>query len=346
MHKRSGDAPKRPIALDEITGELTTSDFIAGDSDNETVITEKPISSMSMGALFGNRYQLERRLGVGATSDVWQAFDTAQRRSVALKIMRDSRDSSDDDWNGRFHREARLLSRIRHPNAIEVFDYATEPKPYLAMELLEGEDLETKLRRNERIPLRECVPILSQLCAGLACVHAAGIVHRDIKPANIYCLNNGAVKLVDFGLAKKPHHYLRPLNEMTDATTQEAPITRRGNVVGTIKYMSPEQLSRNDIDFKSDLWSAAVVLYRMLTGTLPFSGTSDLDVMIRIVREPSPAPSRDVKDLPPKIDNFFIRALQKDPANRFTSAYEMGEAFSRIVNGAATRPPPARPPRP
>lgn len=346
MHKRSGDAPKRPNALDELTGELTTSDFVLGENENATVITEKPVSSTSMGALFANRYQLERRLGVGATSDVWRAFDTAHNRLVALKIMRDSRDASDDDWDGRFHREARLLSRIRNPNVIEVFDYSTEPKPYLAMELLEGEDLETRLRREERIALRNCVPIVTQLCAGLACVHAAGIVHRDIKPANIYCMSSGVVKLVDFGLAKKPHHYLRPLNEMTDATTLEAPITRRGNVVGTVKYMSPEQLSRNEVDFRSDLWSAAVVLYRMLTGKMPFSGTSDIDVMIRIVREPSPAPSRDAADLPPKIDHFFVRALQKDPLNRFSSAFEMGDAFSRIVNGTTTRPPPPRPPRP
>lgn len=347
MEKRSGDARKRPFPADETTAEDTTSNFVLPVGENETVITEKTTSSIAMGAIFANRYQLEQRLGVGATSDVWRALDTQHGRRVALKIMRDSKGAADDDYNGRFHREARHLSRIQHPNVIEVFDYATEPKPYLAMELLEGEDLEARLRREGRLSLHACIPIFAQVCSGLSCVHAAGIVHRDIKPANIYYLSDGTVKLVDFGLAKKPQHqYLRPLSEMTDASTLEAPLTRRGNVVGTIKYMSPEQLSRTDVDYRGDLWSLAVVLYRMITGTLPFAGTSDLDVMIRIVREPSPVPSRDTRDLPLKIDHFFVRALQKEPAHRFTSAHEMADAFVRIVNGLTTRPPPTAPPRP
>jgi serine/threonine-protein kinase len=212
------------------------------------------------------------------------------------------------------------------------------------MELLEGQDLEALLRREERLPLDRATLIFSQVCEGLQSVHDAGIIHRDIKPANIFCMESGTVKLVDFGLAKRPHRFVSKPVDLTDGTTMEAPLTKRGNIMGTMKYISPEQLSKADIDYRTDLWSAAVVLFRMLTGQHAFPGNNDIDIMLSIMQGVPPVPSRDVKDFPDRLkamlDNFFVRALQKNPAHRFGSASEMALALAMIAAQAGMRPAP------
>jgi serine/threonine-protein kinase len=339
MVNRSGDPSNRPLPTAEVGDSPDSTEEIDLDAAeietvNDTVVTEKPPSA----GLLGDRYELILRLGGGAMGDVWRARDRNTGDDVAVKIMREV---GDREFQGRFHREARVLTRIRHPSILEVLDYGTEPKPYLVMELLVGEDLEALLRREERIPLDRTTKIFAQICEGLQNVHDAGIIHRDVKPANIYLMENGNIKLVDFGLAKKPHRFLTNTADLTDGTTIEAPLTKRGNVVGTIKYMSPEQLSRADIDFRSDLWSVAVVLFRMLTGNHAFPGMNDVDTMLNIMGNAAPVPSRDAKDLPPKLDNFFLRALQRNPAHRFGSASEMAIALAMITAEAIARPGPA-----
>jgi serine/threonine protein kinase len=237
--------------------------------------------------------------------------------------------------------------RIHHPNILEVSDYGTDPKPYLVMELLVGEDLEALLRREERVAIDQATKIFAKICEGLQSIHDAGIIHRDVKPANIYLMKSGGIKLVDFGLAKRPHRFLAAVSDLTDGTTVESPITKRGNVVGTIRYMSPEQLSKNDIDYRTDLWSAAVVLYRMLTGSHAFPGLSDVDTMLNIMGGAAPTPSRDLVELPLKasarLDNFFLRALQRNPGHRFGSASEMALALAMIAAEVAPRSGPLPP---
>jgi len=309
----------------------------------DTVVTEKPSATPRSFTIIADRYRIEARLGGGAMGDVWRAHDITTGRDVAIKIMRET---VDPEISARFHREARVLSRLHHPSVLAIWDYGTDPRAYVVMELLEGEDLEALLRREERLPLDWATQIFGQVCEGLQSVHEAGIIHRDVKPANIFCMGSGAVKLVDFGLAKRPHRFVNKPVDLTDGTTMEAPLTKRGNVLGTIRYISPEQLSRTDIDYRSDLWSAAVVLYRMLTGQHAFSGLSDIDIMVSIVRGSPPVPSRDVKDFPYRLaamlDNFFVRALQRDPQNRFGSAAEMAHALATIAWQAGMGPAPPR----
>jgi serine/threonine-protein kinase len=322
--------------LEEESAEVLDADFILSELD--TVVTEKPSSSTAPYVVIADRYRLEARLGGGAMGEVWRAKDVATGQAVAIKIMRES---VDPEIAARFHREARVLSRIRHPSVLAVFDYGTDPRPFVVMELLEGQDLEALLRREERLPLDRATLIFSKICEGLQNVHDAGIIHRDIKPANIFCMENGEVKLVDFGLAKRPHKFVAKPVDLTDGTTMEAPLTKRGNIMGTIKYISPEQLSRADIDYRSDLWSAAVVLFRMLTGQHAFPGMSDIDIMLNIMQGTPPVPSRDVKDFPDRLkamlDNFFVRALQRNPAHRFGSASEMALALAMIAAQARVR---------
>lgn len=330
MSNGPGHAPNRPPEGDE-------EDFAFAELD--TVVTEKPASSTPPHMVIADRYRLNERLGGGAMGEVWRAYDVATGQDVAIKIMRES---VEPEISARFHREARVLSRIRHPSVLAVWDYGTEPRPYVVMELLEGQDLEALLRHEERLPLDRATWIFSKVCEGLQSVHDAGIIHRDIKPANIFCLHTGEVKLVDFGLAKRPHKFVTKPAEITDGTTMEAPLTKRGNIMGTIKYISPEQLSRADIDYRSDLWSAAVVLFRMLTGQHAFPGNSDIDIMLSIMQGTPPVPSRDVKDFPHRLkamlDNFFVRALQKNPAHRFSSASEMAGALATIAAQAGMKP--------
>ena len=330
----AGNRPPQEPSEEEIAADLAFAEL-------ETVVTEKPASSTAPFMVIADRYRLEARLGGGAMGDVWRAHDAATGQNVAIKIMRES---VDPEIAARFHREARVLSRIRHPSVLAVFDYGTDPRPFVVMELLEGQDLEALLRREERLPLDRATLIFSKVCEGLQSVHDAGIIHRDIKPANIFCLDNGEVKLVDFGLAKRPHRFVNKPMDLTDGTTMEAPLTKRGNIMGTIKYISPEQLSRADIDYRSDLWSAAVVLFRMLTGQHAFAGSSDIDIMLSIMRGSPPVPSRDVNDFPDRLkamlDNFFVRALQRDPAHRFGSASEMALALAMIAAQAGMKPAP------
>lgn len=338
MTNGPGHAPNRPPEGDEVE-DLSSSEIAFVDPD--TVVTEKPASSTAPYMVMADRYKLEARLGGGAMGEVWRARDAGTGAEVAIKIMRES---VDPEASARFHREARVLMRIRHPSVLEVWDYGTEPRPYVVMELLVGQDLEALLRREERLPLDRATLIFSKICEGLQSVHDAGIIHRDIKPANIFCLQGGGVKLVDFGLAKRPHRFVSKPMDLTDGTTMEAPLTKRGNIMGTVKYISPEQLSKSDIDYRSDLWSAAVVLFRMLTGQHAFPGNSDIDIMLNIMQGTPPVPSRDVKDFPHRLqamlDNFFVRALQKNPAHRFSSASEMAIALATIAHQAGFRPAP------
>lgn len=280
------------------------------------------------------RYKLATYLGGGAMGDVWKARDLAQGDDVAVKVLK--MDRSDKQIQERFWREALVLTRIRHPNVLEIRDYGGDPRPYLVMELLSGVDLSKIIAQLKRLPLARAAEIFGQACRGLQHVHEAGVIHRDIKPANIFCVEGGPVKIVDFGLAKRRHPLLEDVDtDASDASTVEMFNTHAGMLIGTIKYMSPEQIARGTMDYRTDLWSMAVVLFRMLTGKNAYDAETDIEVMLNIVQAPAPVPSRDVKDLPKKLDNFFLRALQKNPEHRFNSALEMADAVAAIVDETA-----------
>lgn len=278
------------------------------------------------------RYQLQELIGRGAMGDVWVARDIIRSENVALKILRDGLEG--EEFRARFWREARILTRINHPNVIQLFNYGTDPKPYIVMQLLTGQDLSRLLSNWKTLPLSHAADIFRQVAAGLGHVHEAGVLHRDIKPGNIFCVAGGPVKLVDFGLSKKEHSLAQ--GPRPDSAGDQF-ITQSGTLLGTVRYMSPEQLLDGHVDSQADLWSMAVVLFKMLTGSDPFDAKTEVDLMVRIIRGPTPLPSEVRKGMPQALDNFFRRAFQKRPKDRFASATEMADALITITKSVVRR---------
>ena len=258
---------------------------------------------------------------------VWAALDASLRRRVAVKLMSPDHVAS-PAARSRFEREAMAIAQLQSPNVVQIYDYGIDgDTPYIVMELLDGEDLQTRLNRLGKLPITAAAPILNQVAKALAAAHATGIVHRDIKPANIFIArhdNDESVKVLDFGVAALVSGLLGAENA----------VTRAGGVVGTPHYMSPEQVrGSRGVDFKSDLWSLAVVAYRAVTGRLPFEAEAFGELLIEICTDPVPPPSRlgVSAELDSEADRFFDRALARDPAKRFGSAREMTAAFAALA---------------
>jgi class 3 adenylate cyclase/response regulator of citrate/malate metabolism len=260
---------------------------------------------------------------------IWVALDSQLQRRVALKLMA-SHFVASPAARYQFAQEAKAVAQLRNPHVVQIHDYGVDlDTPYIVMELLEGEDLETRLDRQGRLPLVTVAALLNQVAKALAAAHAAGIIHRDLKPANLFLARvdtEEVVKVLDFGLARL-------------STSGAATMDPANEVVGTPRYMSPEQLSGGaGIDHRSDLWSLAVVAYRALTGRFPFSG----DVLGGLANPgalvSAESPSSTVPELGKEVDAFFKRALETEPRRRFQSASEMASAFAALLeNRRASR---------
>ncbi|XYI02910.1 protein kinase domain-containing protein [Sorangium sp. So ce1128] len=279
--------------------------------------------------MIGGRYALRREIGHGGMGVVWEAFDQMLRRTVAIKLM-PPEDVASDDAQRRFAQEATTIARVQHEHIVQVHDYGIDQgSPYIVMELLEGEDLESRLRRVHQLPATAVLSLLRQISAGLDAASAAGIVHCDLKPANIF-LARGAcgetVKILDFGLGWTLH-------EGRDDPSNERHSVR----FGTPAYMSPEQVRGAVPHPLTDLWSLGVIVYRALTGRLPFSLGNVRELIVSICTDPFPMPSSLGVDLLPGFDRFFERALAKDRSRRYQSARELVAAFAAICD-AASRP--------
>jgi serine/threonine-protein kinase len=254
------------------------------------------------------RYKILGELGRGAMGIVYKAEDPNLDRMVALKmIILDEDAEGAKEYKKRFMLEAKAAGKLNHPSIVTTFDYGEEDGlAYLAMELLEGTDLRTRLQK-EAIPAAEAVEIARQIAEGLAYAHARGVVHRDIKPGNIMLNGGGQAKIMDFGLARM---------RMADHKTST------GMVLGTPRYMSPEQISGLPVDQRSDIFSLGIVLYEMLTGTRLFAGENMEQVQHLITQTEHVPPTRQVPGLPPMVDFVVARALKKDPAVRYQDARE------------------------
>lgn len=277
------------------------------------------MASLQAGSVIAGRYRLERPLAKGGMGSVWVARHLHLDAVVAVKFMAPELAAS-ADLRLRFEREAKASAQIKSPHVVHVYDFGVEgDTPFLAMELLDGEDLGSRLKREGRFSFQVTATILSQVCKGLRRAHEASIVHRDLKPGNIFLQrqdDDEIVKILDFGLAKI----------VGPARIGEE--TKTGLVMGSLRYMSPEQLqSSKKVDHRSDLWAVGVILYRCLTGKLPFDADEMADVVIQILRDPIPAPSAVARDLNADIDDFFKRALDRDREKRFQSARELAAAF-------------------
>jgi CheY-like chemotaxis protein len=280
-----------------------------------------------MSDLFGGKYILERAIGRGGMGIVWMARDQRLGRRVAIKILAPESAHARSS-HARLEQEAKAIARLRDPHVVQIHDYGFDRgAPFIVMELLEGEDLETRLHRSGRLSLEVAVSLIRQTARGLDAAHEAGLVHCDLKPANLFLARapfGEVVKILDFGVAAM-------LAEIEDSG-------RRSGAVGTPVYMSPEQLKAAAVDRRSDLWSLGVVAYEAITGRLPFEGLGLGQLWMKICGERPAPPSGLVEGLPKGVDDFFERALAKDPAQRFPTARALADAFASLLGAGPPRP--------
>jgi eukaryotic-like serine/threonine-protein kinase len=271
------------------------------------------------GAFASSGYGILEALGQGAMGEVFLAEHQRLRKKVVVKVMAPGLSPSAKD---RLRLEAQALARISHENVVQVLDYgiATGGRPFLVMELLEGRTLEAEVHARGALPVLEALDLAKQTLFGLAAVHEAGIVHRDCKPANIFVTSTRRVKLLDFGIIK-----------VVEALTGVDPLaaaTKTGLVVGTPKYLSPEQVRGDAIDGRADVYAMGAVLYFLLCGRSPFEEHVSVDAMVLAhLRETPKPPSTHNKKVPPALDAVVLRALAKDPAARHQSAMELAGAL-------------------
>jgi len=267
------------------------------------------------------RYQVERELGRGTMSIVYKAFDPRIDRYLAVKVLRE-KFARDVTSRQRFLREARSAGGLGHPNIVTVFDVGQiDGLPFMAMELLEGDTLDDRLNEETPLSVEEVLEIGIQLCSALSYAHERGVIHRDVKPANVYFdAGSGVAKLLDFGIA--------------GVSSQEpGPAADRGLIAGTPAYMAPEQISGDSQDARCDLYSLGVVLYRLLSGRLPFDEANLSEQMARVVREPPPPLEPINADTPVELIEVTHRLLAKKPAARYNSADEVLNELQDIRSG-------------
>ena len=268
------------------------------------------------------RYQIREIIGEGAMACVYKAYDPEINRALAIKLLK-AQLRLDGEYRNRFLREAKGAGVLSHPNIVTVFDVGEDQgHPYIAMELVEGQTLAEELKARKAMSTKDIVEIGIQLARALDYAHKKGIVHRDVKPGNIMRLTDtNTIKVADFGICRIDG------SDTADATQQ----TQIGNVLGTPHYMSPEQVVGEKVDSRSDLFSAGVVLYQLLTGHLPFEGDTLISVAYKITKTDPPSLDKVRGDLPLSLRRIIERALKKQPEKRFQS----GEEFAQALVGVA-----------
>jgi len=274
------------------------------------------VASARKGTVVDERYKLIRKVGTGGMADVWLATDTELDREVAIKILHD-RFAQDSEFVERFQREAKSAAGLQHPNVVGVFDRGTFRDTYfIAMEYVDGPSLKDLVKGGMSVP--DAVTFVEQILAAAKFAHRKGIVHRDLKPQNVLIDDEGRAKVADFGIAGG------------DASD----ITQAGTVMGTAEYLSPEQAEGRETTPRSDIYSIGVILYEALTGTVPFTGDSAVSVALKQVTETPKRPSSLNPKVPPALDAVVMRALSKDPAERYKDA----DAFKAALDAAMKNP--------
>lgn len=269
------------------------------------------------------KYQIIAAIGRGAAGTVWRATDPVIERTVAIKTIKldHAGDAEAAEEIGRFKREAQAAGRLSHPNVVAVHDYGEQGGlAYLVMEYVEGGSLKGLLDKGERLPLKEVARVMDELLAALAHAHEKGVVHRDIKPANVMLTRSGQVKVADFGIAR----------------IESSTMTQAGTVLGTPAYMSPEQFRGEPVDQRTDLYSAGVVLYQLLTGERPFDGSASA-IMHKALNTDPPRPSDLAVTTPTALDPVVAKAMARRPSDRYASAAEFAEALRRAISGGVSQ---------
>src|SRR5919198_212937 len=279
---------------------------------------------MTTPRLLSNRYELGETLGYGGMSEAHRGKDVRLGRDVAVKVLRADL-ARDPQFQERFRREAQNAAALNHPAIVAVYDTGETrtsygPLPYIVMEYVDGRTLRDIVKTEGPLPGQRAMEIMADVCAALDFSHRHGIVHRDVKPANVMITRNGAVKVMDFGIARAVHD-------------GQAAMTQTAAVIGTAQYLSPEQARGEAVDARSDVYAAGCVLFELLVGHPPFVGDSPVSVAYQHVREDPRAPSEINPEISPDVDAVVLKALAKNPANRYQSAGEMRADLLRAASG-------------
>jgi eukaryotic-like serine/threonine-protein kinase len=291
------------------------------------------------GQLFGH-YRVLEKIGSGGMGEVFRARDERLGRDVALKLIRPA-SSDNPDHLRRFEQEARAAAALNHPNILAIYDVGFEGStPYIVSELLQGKTLGRRLSEGP-IPVREAADYALQIAQGLTAAHDRLIVHRDLKPENLFLTNEGRLKILDFGVAKlqTPTEENRPIESLTT-------VTKHGAFIGTVAYMSPEQLRGKPVDHRSDIFSFGAILYEMTTGRRAFQGETEVDTMTAVLREEPAGVNLDEAAVPPGYQDIVKHCLEKDPENRFQSAKDLVFALQTLSGSSPVKALPSPKPAP
>ena len=260
------------------------------------------------GTKINDRYAIIRTLGEGGMANVYLAYDTILDRNVAVKVLRGDL-ANDDKFVRRFQREALSASSLNHPNIVEMYDVGEDDgQYYIVMEYVEGKTLKQLLKKRGSLTITEVIDIMSQITDGMAHAHDSYIIHRDIKPQNIMILENGLIKITDFGIA------------MAMNSTQ---LTQTNSVMGSVHYLPPEQANGKGSTLRSDIYSMGILMYELLTGGVPYKGDNAVEIALKHLKEPLPSIRKKLPELPQSIENIILRSTAKNPQNRYKDAREM-----------------------
>ena len=271
---------------------------------------------LSKGQKINERYEIVKTIGEGGMANVYLAKDIILDRNVAVKVLRGDL-SSDEKFIRRFQREALSVSNLSHPNIVEVYDVGEEDgQYYIVMEYIEGKTLKQLINKRGALTIPEVIDIMSQLTDGLAHAHDAYIIHRDIKPQNIMILDNGEVKITDFGIA---------------VAMNATQLTQTNSVMGTVHYLPPEQANGKSATVKSDIYSLGILMYELLIGSVPFKGDNAVEVALKHMKEKLPSIRKQNPLIPQSIENILLKACAKNPRNRYESVKQMHEDLQHAM---------------
>lgn len=269
------------------------------------------------GQKINDRYEIIRLIGEGGMANVYLALDTILNRYVAVKVLRGDL-ANDEKFVRRFQREAISASSLSHPNIVEMYDVGEDNGQYfIVMEYIEGKTLKSLIKKRGALSIPEVLDIMLQISSGLACAHNSYIIHRDIKPQNILILDDGRVKITDFGIAM--------------ALNKEE-VTQTNSVMGSVHYLPPEQANGSGSTIKSDIYSLGILMYELLTGKLPFKGENAVEIAIKQMKEQIPSVCKENPEIPQSIENIILKATAKNPKNRYDSVNEMYEELKSCMN--------------
>ena len=283
-----------------------------------------------LGAIVARKFRIEKLLGVGGMGKVYKARQLSLDKAVVVKVLHDQF-REDPQLVQRFQREARAASRLNHPNSIQIIDFGQDDTGvvFMAMEFLQGQDLFALLKRDGPLPPDRLARVMIQVCSALAEAHEQNVIHRDLKPENIMVEDRRGqrdyVKVLDFGIAK-----------IQDPESTGQALTQAGMVCGTPEYMSPEQARGLVLDPRSDIYALGVVMYQLAVGELPFVSDTPIGIVTKHILEAPTPPRQRRPDIPAALDGIILKAMEKDPAARFSTVVELGEALERFLKATTT----------